>query len=277
MEKLHDYEFTIIKDYNADKISDIKNSEFVICDKDKDKCVRALQKLGDYPSIARVKQIVECYQFTNPLDIKELLENGLNHENSACAFGTRLAAMFTVAYNYIGENLKDEKQVLLIWDAVDKANSALIDEFGKKLEPFYIDKLVSYSAEYDEAFLLARLGEINYSQAKMIVADDEREARTILNYENFDEHIRNVVRDEISNYIDEINDNNYYLIESVIDKLRIEFGIAYKGEVENDDFDDSFYDEIDSIENELTLPLYKTINNSKKPNIKSSNDIERNR
>ena len=316
MSRIKDYEYIIINDKTSEKIIEKKKkSEFSICEKDARECIKALRKLGDYPEIKKVRDVVNLYQFIDPIEIKDvLLESGLNNRETACAFGTRLAALFCVAYNYIGYELPDTEQTPLIWEAVEKANSAfeadLIkantllennenisnDAFNRGMSkiavaqpqsieqttnkqqnavlltdknqnngcsafsPFDLDKFVSNAAEKDEAIILSKLEGISYSKAKQIIEQDEREGVFISDIKKF---VAGLVKDEILSYVDDIKDHYTFEIERAVNQLRIEFGIEQRPDFEEDDFDDKLYDEVDEIEKEFSLPLYKTLGSNK--------------
>lgn len=230
---------------NAEKAEIRHGDIFEICTKNIDKCGAELKALGDYPEVAKVRQVVEKYQFTDPLEIKDhLLERFLNNTDTPCAFGIRLGALFCVAYNYIGSELEDEQQLEEIWVATERANDAVNYEFGGKLAPFDIDRLVSMGARQDEAFVLARLLGCDYERAKAIVKADENG----VDINKIRKQVNDYVQSQVQIIFEDLKSEFEYRFEEQMNKIRAELGLE---PVEDEEiFEDEQEDE--------PLPLYKT-------------------
>ena len=230
---------------NAEKAEICHGDIFEICTKNIDKCGAELKALGDYPEVAKVRQVVEKYQFTDPLEIKDhLLERFLNNTDTPCAFGIRLGAFFCVAYNYIGSELEDEQQLEEIWAATERANDTVNYEFGGKLTPFDIDRLVSMGARQEEAFVLARLLGCDYERAKAIVKADENG----VDINKIRKQVNDYVQSQVQIIFEDLKSEFEYRFEEQMNKIRAELGLE---PVEDEEiFEDEQEDE--------PLPLYKT-------------------
>ena len=230
---------------NAEKTEICRGDIFEICTKNIDKCGAELKALGDYPEVAKVRQVVEKYQFTDPLEIKDhLLERFLNNTDTPCAFGIRLGAFFCVAYNYIGSELEDEQQLEEIWAATERANDTVNYEFGGKLTPFDIDRLVSMGARQEEAFVLARLLGCDYERAKAIVKADENG----VDINKIRKQVNDYVQSQVQIIFEDLKSEFEYRFEEQMNKIRAELGLE---PVEDEEiFEDEQEDE--------PLPLYKT-------------------
>lgn len=218
---------------------------FEICTKNIDKCGAELKALGDYPEVERVRQVIEKYQFTDPLEIKDhLLERFLNNTDTPCAFGIRLGAFFCVAYNYIGSELDDEQQLAEMWAATERANDVVNREFGNKLSPFDIDRIVSMGARQDEAFVLARLLGVDYERAQAIVKADEN----TIDINKIRKQVNDYVQSQVQIIFEDLKSEFEYRFEERINEIRAELGLE---PVEDEEV---FEDE----QEEEPLPLYKT-------------------
>ena len=226
--------------------AEIRNGDiFEICTKNIDKCGAELKALGDYPEVEKVRQVIEKYQFTDPLEIKDhLLERFLNNTDTPCAFGIRLGAFFCVAYNYIGSELEDEQQLAEMWAATERANDAVNHEFGGKLSAFDIDRLVSMGARQDEAFVLARLLGIDHESAKAIVKADEN----IIDINKIRKQVNDYVQSQVQIIFEDLKSEFEYRFEERINEIRTELGLEPVEEEEI--FEDEQEDE--------PLPLFKT-------------------
>ncbi|MBQ7977575.1 MAG: hypothetical protein IJ301_03185 [Clostridia bacterium] len=226
--KIAEFDYKIIDDdaQIMSKISeplDLKNDVFEIAEKDIKKCGQALKNLGNYPSVERVRSVIERHEFTDPMEIRDmLLERYLNHSDNNCAFGTRLCSLFCVAYNYIGEDLSDREQMPLIWDAVERANRSFEFEFGGKLSQFDLDKFIDLAAEKNEAYVLSKLMGIDYERAKAIVEEDDRLSSS---YQSLKHSVNSYVQEQVEIWIDDLVDHYEHRLIQEVNKLRKELGL----------------------------------------------------
>ncbi len=241
--KIHE-DMPIIKNNPQQRLDPLEiraGDTFEICYQDVKKCVAELRKLGAYPEVAQVRKVIDKYQFTDPMEIKDnLLEAGLNDTDTPCAFGIRLGAFVCVAYNYIGAELGDEEQMPAIWEAVERANDAFESEFGGKLNEFDIDRVVSMGARQDEAFVLARLLNVDYERAKAIVSEDEAG----INVNKLRKDVYEYSKSQNQILFDDLKNELKFEMEKRLNDIRAELGLDLIEE------DEEFEDE--------PLPLYKT-------------------
>lgn len=244
-----DYEYKIIDDnVKTSSPIDLKNDTFIIIEKSIKQCGMSLSALGDYPGVKKVRKVIELHDFNDPLEIKDvLLERYLNHKKTGCTYGTRLAALFCVAYNYVSDDLTDEEQMPLIWEAVERADRKITNEFGEQLSPHYIDNLVSMAAEKNEAYILSKLMNIDYNEAKEIVEEDDNKARA---YQNLKRNISQFVQEEIESWVDDLADHFEFKLTQEINKIRNELDLPPLEDEED-------IEEIKERKDE-TLELYKT-------------------